>query len=56
VIVQISDHAVLSMEVARADVAVDPDGITHAQLGDSRACTYRVQELQPGLDCVCDSL
>lgn len=53
-IVEVDDYAVLALQVAGADVAVDPDGIADAQLGDCGRCSDGVQQSATRMDGVGD--
>lgn len=50
----VDDHAVFVAEVAGSDMAVDPDSVADAQLGEGRCGAHGVQELAPGVDRVCE--
>ena len=54
VIVEVDDYAVLALQVAGADVAVDPDGIADAQFGDCGRCSDGVQQSTTRMDGVGD--
>jgi hypothetical protein len=54
VIVEVDDYAVLALEVAGADIAVDPDGISDAQFGDCGRCSDGVEQSATRVDGVGD--
>jgi hypothetical protein len=52
VIVQLSDHAELAVQVLRAGTAVDPDAIADAEASDSGRRPNGMQQLAAGVDRV----
>ena len=54
VIVELDDYAVLAVQVSGSDVAVYPDVIADAQLGDCGRCSDGVQQRATCVDGVGD--